>query len=128
MTARFKKTTLPERDEMLRRLMNVSPDSYWAVRFYPLLTKYAGQRLSSEDIVMMFTLAAAEYAEGISPAAMYQLYMLIPEFVRRIVDDDEDRLPNPLVTLAFACIIIISTGIAFQRQATIIVSVNIRTI
>ena len=44
--------TLPNRDEMIERLVKVNDDSRLQERFYPILLKQAGQKYAAQDIVI----------------------------------------------------------------------------
>ena len=62
-----KTVTLPDRDEMLKRLLKVSNDSHAQERFYPILLQSAGRVLVAQGVVMMLALAIHDYTEGMPP-------------------------------------------------------------
>jgi hypothetical protein len=76
-----KAIVLPDGEEMLRRLVAVNGDAHYQERFYPLLLKSAGKRLRPPGVVLMFTLAVRDYAQGASPVLATQAYMEVPDFV-----------------------------------------------
>ena len=81
--------TLPNRDEMLERLVKVSDNSHLQERFYPILLKQAGQERVALGIVMMLALATHDYVKGM-PAVMANLmYMQAPGFIDALVSDPE---------------------------------------
>ncbi len=81
--------TLPDRDEMLKRLLKVSDDSHMQERFYPILLKKAGQKQVALGVVNMLALAIHDYTEGLPPVMTTMMYMQVPEFIDALVDDPE---------------------------------------
>ncbi|MEX2145048.1 MAG: hypothetical protein WD712_01590 [Candidatus Spechtbacterales bacterium] len=81
--------TLPNRDEILARLVKVSDNSHLQERFYPILLKQAGQELVAQGIVMMLVLAIHDYVEGMPPVMANLMYMEAPGFIDALVSDPE---------------------------------------
>ena len=81
--------TLPNRDEMLERLVKVSDNSHLQERFYPILLKQAGQERVAQGIVMMLALAIHDYVEGMPPVMANLMYMQAPDFIDALVSDPE---------------------------------------
>jgi uncharacterized membrane-anchored protein YjiN (DUF445 family) len=84
-----KKVTLPDRDEMLKRLLKVSSDPHAQNRFYPILLQSAGQELVAHGVVMMIVLAIYDYTNNMSPAMSNLMYMQAPRIIEALVDDEE---------------------------------------
>jgi len=81
--------TLPNRDEMLERLLKVDDNSHTQEGFYPILLKQAGQERVAQGIVMMLALAIHNYVEGMPPFMANLMYMLAPDFIDALVSDAE---------------------------------------
>ena len=84
-----KTVTLPDRDEMLKRLLKVSDNSHAQERFYPILLQSAGRVLVAQGVVMMLTLAIYDYTEGMPPMMTNLMYMQAPHIIEALVDDKE---------------------------------------
>ena len=80
--------TLPDRDEMLQRLLKVNDDRHVQERFYPILLESAGQERTARGVVLMLTLAIHDYVEGM-PVMSDHMHMLVPRFIEALVDDKE---------------------------------------
>src|SRR3989338_1204034 len=87
--ARQKVIALPNREEMLARLIKVSDNSHLQERFYPILLKAAGQERVPQGIVMMLALAIHDYTEGMPPMMANLMYMQAPGFIDALVTDPE---------------------------------------
>lgn len=81
--------TLPNREEMLARLIKISDNSLLQERFYPILLKSAGQERVPQGIVMMLALAIHNYTEGMPPVMANLMYMQAPGFIDALVTDPE---------------------------------------
>jgi hypothetical protein len=81
--------TLPNRDEMLKRLVSVSDESHFQERFYPILLRSANRELVAGGVVMMFTLAIHDYTKGMPPMMANLVYMYVPRFIDALVDDKQ---------------------------------------
>lgn len=84
-----KTVTLPEKEEMLRRLVEVNDEPHFKERFYPILLKSAGQERVAEGIVMMLSLAIHDYVVGMPPIMANLMYMQAPRFIDALVSDPE---------------------------------------
>lgn len=80
---------LPDREEMLRRLVAVNDSSHYQERFYPILLKQAGQERVAEGIVLMLSLAVHEYTAGMHHQMANLLFMEVPDFIDALIDDKE---------------------------------------
>src|SRR3989344_5470785 len=81
--------TLPNREEMLQRLLKVNDDSHAQEKFYPILLAEAGRELVAQGVVMMLALAIHDYTEGLPPVMVSLMYMHAPRFIDALVDDVE---------------------------------------
>lgn len=81
--------TLPNRDEMLRRLIGVSDTMLQQERFYPLLLESAEGERSAQGVAAMLVLAIHDYVEDLPPIMARLMYPLAPKFVEALVDDQE---------------------------------------
>ncbi len=76
--------TLPDRQTMLIRLLNVNDENHLRDNFYPLLLKHAGTSKVPAGVVMILALAIHDYTDGM-PAAMHSLLLMqIDDFVDAI--------------------------------------------
>jgi hypothetical protein len=84
-----KVVVLPERDEMLKRLLVVDDDLHLQTNLYLLLLDLAGQRFDHEGIVLKILMAVKTYTQSLPPA-MYQMVLdKVPHFIDVLVDDKE---------------------------------------
>ena len=81
--------TLPDREEMLKRLLGVSNNSHIRQNFYPILLCEAGKKLVAQGIVAMLVFAIQRYLEGMAPNIAEQIYKLVPAFIEALVSDPE---------------------------------------
>lgn len=58
------KATLPDREELLRRLRLVSDNAHFEERFFPLILKHAGTEKVAMGVVMLMELALYDYLQG----------------------------------------------------------------
>ena len=84
-----KTIVLPNREEMLRRLMAVSSEPHYRDRLYPLLLRHAGEKRVVQGLVRTFALAVSEYASDLLPVRVRILYKHVPGFIDALVDDKE---------------------------------------
>jgi len=84
-----KTIVLPDRKEMLKRLVAVSDESHFQERFYPILAQSAGRELVASGVVMMLTLAIHDYTKGMPPMMAGLVHMYVPQFIDALVDDKE---------------------------------------
>lgn len=81
--------TLPNQEEMLEHLIKVDDDPHLRERFYPLLTKHAGEEKVAEGIVLMLELAIYDYTEGMPSMMSALMRMKLPNFIDALVDDPD---------------------------------------
>ena len=85
-----KVVVMPSSEEILKRLRSVYNDDYMAERFYPLIAQSAGRQLVGEGVVMMLTLAIADFVrQGYPPQMEAILMMYAPMYIDALVDDKE---------------------------------------
>ena len=91
MTVSKKVVTLPSKEEIMKRLRPVHDDAYMAERFLPLVAeKAAGKKLVAEGIVMMLSLAVADFVKSGYPPQMEGVLLLyMPMYIDALVDDKE---------------------------------------
>jgi hypothetical protein len=82
-----KRITLPERDEMLRRLTGVIDVDYVTQNFYPLLLKDAGEPKTAAGLALMFQLAIFDYAADKPAPVKRTLNVAVPRFLAALTDD-----------------------------------------
>ena len=83
----LQRITLPDHDEMLRRLVSARDNPHYQERFYPLLLQNAGQEKVSMGVVMMFTLAIHDYGQGMPPMVTNLVMRDVPDFIDALIDD-----------------------------------------
>lgn len=81
--------TLPNADEMLKRLIAINSHERLVRDFYPLLLEDAGMEKVAIGVFLMITQAIDEYAEGQHPAVGTILSAGAHRFVPVLVDDPE---------------------------------------
>lgn len=86
-----KTITLPEREDMLRRLKSVMDEPHAVERFYPLILKNAGRELVGMGVVMMLQLAVADYTADLPPIMGTLVQMNVDDYITALVDDEEVR-------------------------------------
>lgn len=91
---------LPETDEMLRRLNAFNPS---ARKLHEVLAQHGGQQTTAIDFVMMYTLAAADYAMNLPPQMQAIVDIATHQYAKHLIDNDE--------ALAEALVIIGSMGL-----------------
>lgn len=84
-----KRFTLPSKEEMLQRLLNVNDSPHAQQKFYPLLTKYAGQERVAMGVVLMLQLAIHDYCQGMPAMIAMTLNMQMNEFIDALCPDQE---------------------------------------
>ena len=84
---RLATTTLPNADEMLRRLRGVDQWPALMNNFYPALLEAAGATLNSHGVVMLLLNGTAVMDQKVDPRVSTPLYGMIPNFIDALVDD-----------------------------------------
>lgn len=80
--------TLPDAETMMARLKEVSDESHGVERFYPLLTKYAGEERVPMGIIMMLQLAIHDYTNGMPPMMVGMLNMNMERYIDALIIDE----------------------------------------
>ncbi|MDO8407699.1 MAG: hypothetical protein Q7S95_00470 [bacterium] len=75
---------LPERDDMLAKLVAVNGESHLRQKFYPLLLKHAGEPKVAMGVVMLLQLAIDDYTEGMSPVMVASMNMWMPQYIEAL--------------------------------------------
>ena len=81
--------TLPNREEMMERLLKVNDASHLQQKFYPHLLKHAGQERVPHGIVVMLALAINDYTTGMPAIMVNSMYMQATKFIEALVVDPE---------------------------------------
>ncbi|MFH1656196.1 MAG: hypothetical protein ABH956_00275 [Candidatus Nealsonbacteria bacterium] len=85
--------TLPDRQEMLRRLMEVSDYSHRKKYCYPFFLRFAGLRCSALKVVIIFKRIVRTYTSGmLSVTAHYvseSMYAQSSEYMDALIDNKE---------------------------------------
>lgn len=91
MTNSNLKAVLPERDEMMRRLILVHGDDHVIDGLHPYIcSRLAGQELAGMGVVNAVLIAVHEYSDG-SPILKVLTEDYIPGFIKALVDDEQVR-------------------------------------
>lgn len=80
--------TLPDRDEMLRRLLTITQTQHTVEGFFPHILSCAGQRLRSKGVVNMVWVAFLEYTDRANAAYTAHFMWLLESSVRALIDDE----------------------------------------
>lgn len=84
---------LPQKEEMLDRLLAVDSTEYFENRLYPELTRFAGQERAPSGVVLMLQLAIHNYTQDMSIdmsiMAKVQLSLLMEDFIDALCPDAE---------------------------------------
>lgn len=82
--------TLPEQEEMLRRLVEAEGDQYLQEKFYPLLLVHAGTEKHPVGIVMLLQLAIADFADQLGPSMRIRMWdILVPRWIKALCPTKE---------------------------------------
>ena len=81
--------TLPERKEMLDKLVAVQDNQHLRQKFYPLLLKDAGEEKVPMGVVMMLQLALYDYTEGMPPVMGKAMNMWMPQYIEALCPTEE---------------------------------------
>jgi len=79
---------LPQREEMLARLIEVDNNSHLQQKFYPRLTNNAGEERVAMGLVLMLQLAIHDYTKGM-PMLAPLLSMRMDKFIDALCPDGE---------------------------------------
>lgn len=82
-------TTLPEGDEMMRRLIAVNDTSHLIEQFYPQVMKMARRKLNGPGIVTGLHLALYEYVKGLPSVVVASMMLSLSSYVDALVDDPQ---------------------------------------
>ena len=83
----MKTTVLPSPEEIMARLTRVS-DAPWNVEhFYPLIAAAGGSERAGVGLPLLFELAIGDVSDSVLLDATLRL--LVPEWIRAIVDDPD---------------------------------------
>lgn len=80
---------LPTKEEMLIRLLKVDDDQHIQSRFYPLLTKRAGEQKVATGLIVMLQLAIHDYTEGMPAMIGALLNMRMSKYIDALCPDEE---------------------------------------
>ncbi|MFJ7997558.1 hypothetical protein ACIQ7D_10490 [Streptomyces sp. NPDC096310] len=84
--------TLPDHDEIVRRLLTVNDEPHMRKGFYPRIAAKAGATLNGRGVAFALRLAVADYMAGGPPSPMNRiLEELLPAYVTVLVDDTDVR-------------------------------------
>jgi hypothetical protein len=83
------KILLPNRKEMLQRLMNVNSSTHLLEDFYPTILKNAGQEKTVKDLIVIILTAIDIYSENLATIAKDFILEQLPRFVEVLIDDKE---------------------------------------
>lgn len=85
----MKTIVMPNRDDMLRRLVGVMDEPHAQEGFYSIVLRSAGNELNGYGVVTMLTLALHDYSA--LPMVKNIIQRMMPRFVEALVDDEEVR-------------------------------------
>lgn len=77
--------TLPRREQLLRRLMDVDGSAERQQRLYPLILKSAGVQLNGVGVVNVLKDAIEQYASGMHPSMRRVLSMELEAYIIALV-------------------------------------------
>ena len=81
--------SLPSKEEMLQRLLKVDDNSHAQQKFYPLLTKHAGEQKVAMGVVLILQLAIHDYTHGMPAIIVSLLNMRMNDFIDALCPDEE---------------------------------------
>ena len=81
--------TLPNRELMLQRLIDVNDESHFQERFYPILLKQAGKEKFCQGVSLMLLLAIDDYTKGMPDMVKNVLHSMLPSFLEALLPDEE---------------------------------------
>lgn len=80
--------TLPDRDEMLRRLKEVDDNRRAVRKIYPLILRFAGKEKTGLGVVLMLMRAIDDYPRRLAGNVYMAMSASIPAYIEALVDDD----------------------------------------
>lgn len=80
---------LPQKDEMLQRLLAVDSSNHLQQSFYPILLKEAGQSKVAAGVVLLLQLAIYDYSENLPPIMGVLMEMKMNDFIDALVRDED---------------------------------------
>ena len=80
-------TTLPDYDELMRRLAAVDNSPWNVQKLYPLIARAGGSERAGAGLPMLFELAIADVCDGAVQHVTTR--MLVPAWLEAIVDDGD---------------------------------------
>ncbi|HSX14875.1 MAG TPA: hypothetical protein VLE72_03120 [Candidatus Saccharimonadales bacterium] len=84
------KVTLPDRDEMLERLLSVSDDSARVERLYPVVLGWAGREFNGQEIAFALGLACSGFLNPFGITPMRRVKKLgVKKYLRVLIDDQK---------------------------------------
>jgi hypothetical protein len=84
----LKTVTIPEAEELARRLMEINDDAHLVRHFYPLLLPLAGQKRTGAGLFAALTLAVTDYTTGQS-SMVTVMNLRMHQFLPAFTDDPE---------------------------------------
>ncbi|MFH1314959.1 MAG: hypothetical protein ABIH67_01020 [Candidatus Uhrbacteria bacterium] len=81
--------TLPDREEMLQRLMQVNDRNHVQQKLYPILLNHAGQEKVAQGIPVMLALAINDYTTGMPAVVAGMVWDYVPAWIDALVDDQD---------------------------------------
>lgn len=91
MISELRKASLPNADEIIKRLKKVDAkmSDYFSEHFYPLIAQYCGGRmLTPSGVVLMLVQSINDFAKD-APILAGVLYDRVPNYIDALVDDKE---------------------------------------
>jgi hypothetical protein len=85
----MKTVTLPNAEEIVRRLSSVDADPYTIQNFYPLIAQHANQEKNGFGLVVMIELAIHEVTKGMPAIVGKLMSRQLPRFIKALTDDQE---------------------------------------
>ncbi len=88
--ATFRTITLPDQEELMRRLTAVNDDVDLVRGFYPIAARRgAGRKLTGEGVVVNFSQSIASYTQNRIVGGRIRL--LLKQYMEAIIDDAQAR-------------------------------------
>lgn len=81
--------TLPPKEEMLKRLLQVDDNTHAQQKLYPMLTKHGGEQRTLMGVVMLLQLAIHDYTEGLPGVIARMLHMRMNDFIDAVCPNEQ---------------------------------------